>query len=155
MLFFVEGFTDIRFVVGLSEMCDLTMAVPAGAYVESTLKERVKESGARLKVHEIEGDRLAFQARSFAYLWEVAPNFDVILSQEVLRGSLNATITGVCRGVPVVTTMAISPVEYFRAGENVDRSAPRVVGGRVCDSRADGDQREARHTLSRAWSSSL
>lgn len=114
VLFFVEGFTDIRFVAGLSEICDLTMAVPAGAYVDSTLKERVKESGARVTVHEIDGDRLVFQARSFAYLWKVAPNFDVILSQEVLRGSLNATIVGACRGVPVVTTMAISPVEYFR-----------------------------------------
>ena len=114
VLFFVEGFTDIRFVVGLSEVCNLTMAVPADAYVESTLKERVKESGARLRVHEIEGDRLIFQARSFAYLWEVARSFDVILSQEVLRGSLNATVVGALRRVPVVTTMAISPVEYFR-----------------------------------------
>jgi len=142
VLFFVGGFTYIRFVVGLSAMCALTMAVPAGAYVESTLKERVKESGARLKVHEIEGDRLAFQARSFAYLWEVAPNFDVVLSQEVLRGSLNATIAGVCRGVPVVTTMAISPVEYFKcrrergqigaaaswAGETVIRALMAING---------------------------
>jgi glycosyltransferase involved in cell wall biosynthesis len=114
VLFFVEGYTDIRFVIGLSEICDLTMAVPSAAYVDSTLKERVKEIGARLTVHEIEGDRLTFQARSFAYLWEVARNVDVILSQEVLRGSLNATIVGALRGVPVVTTMAISPVEYFR-----------------------------------------
>ena len=29
VLFFVDGFTDIRFVVGLSEVCDLTMALPA------------------------------------------------------------------------------------------------------------------------------
>ena len=33
VLFFVEGFTDIRFVVGLSEICDLTMSVPLGHYV--------------------------------------------------------------------------------------------------------------------------
>lgn len=142
VLFFVEGFTDIRFVVGLSEICDLTMAVPAAAYVESTLKERVKESGIRIKVHEIEGDRLEFQARSFGYLWEVAPNFDVILSQEVLRGSLNATVVGTLRRVPVVTTMAISPVEYFRcrrergqigsaaswAGESVIRALMAING---------------------------
>lgn len=114
VLFFVEGFTDIRFVAGLSEICDLTMALPARAYEESTLKERVESSGARLRVHEIEGGRLAFQARSLAYLWSVAREFDVILSQEVLRGSLNATVIGAIRGVPVVTTMAISPVEYFR-----------------------------------------
>jgi hypothetical protein len=114
VLFFVEGYTDIRFVVGLSEICDLTMVVPARAYAESTLKERVAASGARVTVHEIAGGRLAFQAKSFAYLWSVAGDCDVILSQELLRGSLNATIAGVMRGVPVVTTMAISPVDYFR-----------------------------------------
>ena len=86
VLFFVEGFTDIRFVVGLSEICDLTMAVPAREYDESGLKQRVAESGAQLRVHEIAGGRLAFQARSLPYLWRVAPEFDVILSQEVLRG---------------------------------------------------------------------
>ena len=142
VLFFVEGFTDIRFVVGLSEICDLTMAVPAGAYAESALKARVSESGARLTVHEIPGGRLAFQARSFAYLWKAAKDFDVILSQEVLRGSLNATVVGAIRGVPVVTFMAVSPVEYFRcrrergqigagaawAGEIVIRSLMSING---------------------------
>src|SRR5215204_1091063 len=29
VLYFCEGYTDIRFVVGLSEMCDLTLAIPA------------------------------------------------------------------------------------------------------------------------------
>ena len=29
LLFFVEGFTDIRFLVGLSEICELTACVPA------------------------------------------------------------------------------------------------------------------------------
>jgi len=100
--------------VGLSEICDLTMAVPAGAYAQSGLKDRVAASGARLVVHEIPGGRLAFQAWSFAYLWRVARGFDVILSQEVLRGSLNATVVGALRGVPVVTYMGIAPVEYFR-----------------------------------------
>ena len=142
VLFVVEGFTDIRFVVGLSEICKLTMAVPARAYVESTLKERVASSGARVTVHEIEGDRLAFQAMSLKYLWSVARNFDVILSQEVLRGSLNATIVGALRGVPVVTTMATSPVDYFRcrrergqigtsaswAGESVIRALMAING---------------------------
>src|SRR5262245_21837754 len=98
VLFFVEGFTDIRFVAGLSEICDLTMAVPAGAYESSTLKARVAASGARLTVHEIPGGRLAFQVKSLAYLWRVARQFDVILSQEVLRGSFNATIIGALRG---------------------------------------------------------
>jgi hypothetical protein len=132
VLFFVEGFTDIRFVVGLSEICDLTMAVPAEAYVESTLKERVAASAARVSVHEIGGRRLAFQARSLAYLWSVATDFDVILSQEVLRGSLNATVVGAIRGVPVVTTMAISPVEYFRCRR--ERGQTGRVGSMVGES---------------------
>lgn len=114
VLFFVEGFTDIRFVVGLSEICDLTMAVPAREYRQSSLQQRVDESGARLRVHEIAGGRLAFQARSLPYLWRVASEFDVILSQEVLRGSLNATVVGALRGVPVVTYMGVAPLEYFR-----------------------------------------
>jgi hypothetical protein len=114
VLFFVEGFTDIRFVVGLSEICDLTMVVPARAYEESTLRARVAASGARVHVHEIAGGRLAFQARSFAYLWHVARDFDVILSQEMLRGSLNAAVVGALRGVPVVTTMSMPALEYFR-----------------------------------------
>ena len=114
VLFFVEGCTDIRFVVGLSEICDLTMAVPAREYVESSLKARVAASGARLQVHEIAGGRALFQLRSLAYLWGAAPRFDVVLSQEMLRGSLNATLVGALRGVPVVTTMALPPIEYFR-----------------------------------------
>ncbi len=124
VLFFVEGFTDIRFVAGLSEICDLTMAVPAGAYESSTLKARVVASGARLTVHEIPGGRMAFQARSFAYLWRVARQFDVILSQEVLRGSFNATIVGALRGVPVVTYMGIAPIEYFRCRRERGRIGP-------------------------------
>jgi glycosyltransferase involved in cell wall biosynthesis len=114
VLFFVEGNTDIRFVVGLSEICDLTMAVPVRAYAESTLKARVEASGARLEVHEIAGGRAAFQLRSLAYLWRAVPAFDVVLAQEMLRGALNATIVGALRGVPVLTTMSLPPVEYFR-----------------------------------------
>src|SRR6185436_7890233 len=64
----------------------------------------------------------AFQLRSLAYLWRAVPAFDVVLAQEMLRGSLNATVVGALRGVPVVTTMALPPVEYFRCrrerGEN-------------------------------------
>ncbi|MDQ3803831.1 MAG: glycosyltransferase [Acidobacteriota bacterium] len=114
VLFFVEGFTDIRFVVGLSEVCDLTLAVAAGPYARGGLKERVEASGARLEVDEIPGGRLGFQARSLGYLWRRAAEFDVILSQEVLRGSLNANLVGALRRVPVVTYMGIAPVEYFR-----------------------------------------
>jgi glycosyltransferase involved in cell wall biosynthesis len=142
VLFFVEGYTDIRFVVGLSEICDLTMAVPARAYGESGLKARVAASGARLHVHEIAGGRAAFQLRSLAYLWRAVPGFDVVLAQEMLRGALNATVVGAMRGVPVVTTLALPPVEYFRcrrerrqigafgawAGESVIRALMTVNG---------------------------
>lgn len=114
VLFFVEGFTDIRFVIGLSEICHLTMVVPACAYRSSGLDVRVVESGARLRVHEIPGGRLAFQAGSFAYLWRVARDFDVILSQEISRGSVNATVVGCLRAVPVVTYVGTAPREYFR-----------------------------------------
>ena len=114
VLFFVEGFTDIRFVAGLSEICDLTLAVPARAFRDSGLDERLRESGARVDVRTIEGGRLAFQWRSLAWLWREAASFDVVLAQEMLRGGVNATVVGALRGVPVVTYMGISPIEYFR-----------------------------------------
>jgi len=114
VLFFVEGFTDIRFVVGLSEVCDLTLAVPARAFRESGLDERLRQSGARVEVRTIEGGRLGFQWRSLAWLWREAASFDVVLAQEMLRGGVNATVVGALRGVPVVTYMGISPIEYFR-----------------------------------------
>jgi glycosyltransferase involved in cell wall biosynthesis len=114
VLFFVEGFTDIRFVVGLSEICDLTLAVPARAYRDSGLDERLRESGARVEVRTIEGGRLAFQWRSLLWLWREAASFDLVLAQEMLRGGVNATVAGALRGVPVVTYMGISPIEYFR-----------------------------------------
>jgi glycosyltransferase involved in cell wall biosynthesis len=114
ILFFVEGFTDIRFVVGLSKICDLTLAVAAKPYLESCLKARVAQSKATLTVDEIPGGRIGFQAQSLRYLWRRAKDFDAILSQEVLRGSLNATLVGYLKGVPVVTYMGIAPVEYFR-----------------------------------------
>jgi glycosyltransferase involved in cell wall biosynthesis len=142
VLFFVEGNTDIRFVSGLSEVFDLTLAVPAAPYEQSGLKRRVAEAGIRLRVHELRGGRLAFQFQSLAYLWRNAGEFDVVLSQEVLRGSLSANIVGAVRGVPVVMYMDIPPIEYFRwrrrrgqigwarsaAGELVIRALMRVNG---------------------------
>jgi glycosyltransferase involved in cell wall biosynthesis len=114
VLFFVEGFTDIRFVLGLSEICDLTLAVPTIQYQESGLKQRVAHSGARLQVDEIAGGRLQFQLNSLSYLWRRAPDFDLIVSQEMLRGSFNATLIGRLRNIPVITYLGIAPLEYFR-----------------------------------------
>ena len=142
VLFFVEGFTDIRFLTGLSGICDLTLAVSGPAFHRDGLAARLTQSGVPIAVDEIPGGRLAFQARSLGYLWRRARDFDVIISQEVLRGSLNATVVGALRGVPVVTYMGISPVDYFRckrqrrqigwftafAGETVIAALMRING---------------------------
>jgi glycosyltransferase involved in cell wall biosynthesis len=114
VLFFIEGFTDIRFVVGLSQIAELTLCVPSVTFSSSGLRERLTASGARVRITEIPGSRAQFQARSLAWLWRHARDFDAIVSQEVLRGSVNATLVGRLRGVPVITYMAIAPVEYFR-----------------------------------------
>ena len=114
VIFFVEGFTDIRFVLGLNEICDLTMVVPARQYAESGLKGRVKQSGRSVVVAEIPGGRFGFQMRSLGYLWNSPRDLDLILAQEVLRGALNANLVGKLRRIPVVTYMGIAPLEYFR-----------------------------------------
>ncbi|MGE0450084.1 MAG: glycosyltransferase [Vicinamibacterales bacterium] len=114
VLFFVEGFTDIRFVIGLSEICDLTVCVPEAAFRSSGLDARMAAAVPHVPVHAIPGHRLTFQPRSFVWLWNHAREFDVIVSQEVLRGSLNATLVGRMLGVPVITYMGVAPVEYFR-----------------------------------------
>ena len=124
VLFFVEGFTDIRFVVGLSEICDVSLAVPARPYAESGLRERIAEAGLRLAVHEIGGGRLAFQAASLRWLLGAARGFDVILAQEVLRGALSANLAGRLRGVPVVTFTALPSLEYFRCRRERGRIGP-------------------------------
>jgi glycosyltransferase involved in cell wall biosynthesis len=114
VLFFVEGFTDIRFVIGLSEICDLTMVVPERQYLESGLKGRIERAGCRIEVVTVPGGRPAFQFRSLLRLWSLAPRFDVILAQEVLRGAFNANLVGAFRKIPVVIYMGIAPLEYFR-----------------------------------------
>ncbi len=114
VLFFVEGFTDIRFVAGLSEICDLTMVVPAREYRSSGLDQRVAELKLDATIITIAGGRPAFQLSSLQWLWRHARRFDVILAQEVLRGALNANLAGALRGIPVVNYMGIAPLEYFR-----------------------------------------
>ncbi len=114
LIFFVEGFTDIRFVSGLAQVCDLTMVVPARSYRESGLESRVSEAKVPIRVEKIGGGRIAFQLRSFLWLWKHAREFDGILAQEMLRGALNSTVIGKLRGVPVATYLGIAPVDYFR-----------------------------------------
>ena len=113
VLYFCEGFTDIRFVVGLSEICDLEMATPAWEFRSSGLADRIAHSGITLKVDEIHGYRPAFQLRSFLYLLRNMRKYDVVLSQEMVRGSMNAAVAGRLTGVPVVTYLGVAPVEYW------------------------------------------
>ena len=61
-----------------------------------------------------ERGRLAFQWRSVLYLLRTLRSFDVVLSQEMGRGSLNATAVGKALRTPVVLYLGTSPVEYFR-----------------------------------------
>jgi glycosyltransferase involved in cell wall biosynthesis len=114
VLFVVEGYTDIRFVTGLCGICELTLLVPAKQYRASGLQERILASGVAVKVDQLEGGRLRYQIDCLRYLLKNVRNFDVILSQEVLRGSLNSCLVGKLRGKPVVTYMSIPPLEYFR-----------------------------------------
>ena len=113
VLYAVEGFTDIRFVAGLSRLVDLTMLVPERTYASSGLEERVSRVGLELRVAKVPGGRLRFQAAALGPLWRLAGGTDVILAQEVLRGALDANLVGAVRGVPVVTYMGIAPLEYF------------------------------------------
>ena len=114
VLFLVEGSTDIRFVVGFGQICDLTDdRGQHGRSGTASLAERMAESRTE------SGDRSAREAGSFnssrcASSGGRSGGCDLILSQEVLRGSLNANIIGLLRRKPVVTYMGISPLEYFR-----------------------------------------
>lgn len=114
VLFLVEGNTDIRFVTGLSEICSLTMAVPAKIYSTSDLPGRIKQAGVPVKVDQIPGGRLSYQMASLRYLLHHAREYDVILCQEVLRAAFSGTLAGLVTGTPVITYMGIAPVEYFR-----------------------------------------
>jgi glycosyltransferase involved in cell wall biosynthesis len=114
VLLLVEGNTDIRYVDGLSRICDLTMAIPARTYESSGLKRRLEDCGSPVSVHEIHGARLAFQVRSLAHLLREARRFDVILAQDVTRGALSANFAGRMLGVPVLNILILAPVEYFR-----------------------------------------
>jgi glycosyltransferase involved in cell wall biosynthesis len=98
----------------LSEICELTMLSPAQQYHQSGLHQRILNSGAELNIDLVKGGRIRYQAASLAYLLRRAKDFDVILSQEILRGSLNSCLVGRLYHKPVVTYMNVPPVQYFR-----------------------------------------
>ena len=63
ILFFVEGFTDIRMVLGVAALGKLTLIVPARQFAESGLKEMIRQSGVQVNTQEIDGGRLTYQFR--------------------------------------------------------------------------------------------
>lgn len=142
VLYFCEGFTDIRFVAGLADACHLTVATPAREFHSSGLADRVRHSGAALQVDEIHGGRPAFQVKSLLYLLGNLRRFDVVLAQGMGRGAVNATLAGRLLGVPVVTYESIAAVPYWRtrrerrtigpltalAGEVFIRTCQRISG---------------------------
>ncbi len=114
VLFAVEGNTDIRLVTLFADVCDLTLLVPAEHYESSGLEDRVRRSGAAVRAEKIPGDRLRYQLASLRWLWRRAGDFEVILAQEMLRGTLNAGLAGRRRRVPVLGYTCMPPLEYFR-----------------------------------------
>ena len=144
VLFFVEGYTDIRFVAGLSEVCELTMMVPARQYRESQLNTRVMQSGAKVRVTEIPGGT-AFSVPIARSPLARGCDFDVILSQEFLR-SLNATVIGRSghAGGHLYGHFPgrVRPVPARRV-----KSEPDDVGMRDGDSYVDDRQRATRSTM--------
>jgi glycosyltransferase involved in cell wall biosynthesis len=113
LLFVVEGYTDIRFVAILSEISTLTLLTPSKHYRSSGLKERLEALGLPVEVHEVSSSRLSYQIACTSYLWQHARRFDLILGQEMLRGSLSASLVGKLRRVPVLTYMCLPYAQYF------------------------------------------
>ena len=99
------------------------MATPAREFRSSGLADRIRYSGARLRVDEIFGGRLAFQPKSLVYLMRNVRGFDVVLAQGMGRGAVNATVVGKLVGVPVVTYESIAAVPYWRS-----RRERRTIG---------------------------
>lgn len=114
VLFVVEGHTDIRFVTGLAGVSDLTMLVPAPTFRASGLDNRMREAGLSVPVNELNGGRFAFQWKSFVWLRRHAREFDVVLTQELLRGTLSVNLACRSRGIPVVASVLVPAIEYFR-----------------------------------------
>ena len=57
---------------------------------------------------------MRYQGSCFRYLWRRAGEFDIIVSQELLRGSLNACLIGCLFKKPVVIYITLPHLEYFR-----------------------------------------
>ena len=114
VLYFCEGYTDIRFVVGLSEMCDLTMAIPERQLHESGL------AGPARRKRRARARRC--DQRRPAGLPVAIVRVSSSQASVVRRGAVAGNGTGIaerdrCRQgaarTPVVCYLGTSPVEYF------------------------------------------
>ena len=106
----------------------------------------------RFGVVEIPGSRLRFQFESMRELWRHVSVCDLILSQEVLRGSLNANLIGLLRRKPVVTYLCTSPVEYFRCRRERRQIGPVMWWlGSTAHSHARDHQRPTRPLAALRW----
>lgn len=115
VLLFLEGNTDIRYIIGLAECSNLEIAIPKSIYEKvGGLKARIEELNLKIKVHPIDAGRVFFQLKSLIFLCKNIRRFDVILSQENLRGTLNANIAGLIFNKPVYSFTCFPPVEYYR-----------------------------------------
>lgn len=115
VLLFLEGNTDIRYVRGLAESSNLEIAIPKTIFEKvGGLKNRINDLGLEIRVNQLGGGRFFFQFKSFIFLVKNIRRFDLILSQENLRGTLNANIVGLIFNKPVYSFTCFPPVEYYR-----------------------------------------
>jgi len=113
VLFFVEGFTDVRFVRLLAQAFDLTLVVPERQFCESGLDLRIAKAQIPVQISKIRGGRLRYQLASLLYLLRNLKNFDCVLAQELLRGALNVSIATRIWRKPMIALVATDATEYF------------------------------------------
>ena len=114
--------------MGLSEICDLTMALPARAYEESALKTTCRrQRSASARARDCRRSR-AFQLVRLAYLWRTVSRFDVVLSQRCC--ALSERDLACAFAVYRSDDHGLPPVEYFRCRRERGRmvAAARVGG---------------------------
>ncbi|MFA6236626.1 MAG: glycosyltransferase family 4 protein [Bacteriovorax sp.] len=114
VLLFLEGNTDIRYIRGLAENSNLEIAIPKEIYEKNGgLKNRIKNLDSDIKVHTISAGRILFQLKSFMFLFKNIRRFDLVFSQENLRGTLNANMAGLIFNRPVYSFTCFPAVEYY------------------------------------------
>lgn len=115
VLLFLEGNTDIRYIRGLALSSELEIVIPKSIYEKNGgLKKRIESLDLKVLVHPLAGGRMAFQFKSLIFLFKNITKFDFVLSQENLRGTLNANIVGLVFNKAVHSFTCFPAVEYYR-----------------------------------------